>query len=82
MSNFEKKRVEKDLRKFISNHFVKPSRCQNVGQIQYYVAELSNKIEELKRRSGYVPNYAYQLLSQYNSSQNSIIHQEFKRMYS
>jgi hypothetical protein len=81
MSNYEKQQLENNFNKFTRKHFEKPSRCKNIGQIQYYVQELSLKIEEFKSRFNYVPNTAYVLLSEYNASQNKLIFKGFQRIY-
>ena len=81
MSDYEKKQLENDFRRFTNKHFEKPSRCKNIGQIQFYVQEVSLKIEEFKSRFNYVPRYAYTLLSEYNASQNRLIFNNFQEMY-
>lgn len=81
MSDYEKKQLENDFKRFTSKHFEKPSRCKNIGQIQFYVQEVSLKIEEFKKRFNYVPTYAYTLLSEYNASQNRLIFNNFQKMY-
>jgi hypothetical protein len=81
MSEYERKRIEIDLRAFTLKNFEKPSECRNLDQIRFYVRELCMKIEELESRFNYVPQWAYSLLAQYNSRQNSMIHVEFRRTY-
>ena len=81
MSNYEKKQLEKDFRKFTKRHFEQPSKCKNLGQVQFYVKELALKIEEFKSRFNYVPNSAYILLSEYNASQNVLIFSKFQKTY-
>lgn len=82
MSDFEKKKLEMDLRNFTSKNFERPSDCRNLAQIRFYVSELCHKIEEYERCFNYVPNWAYSLLSQYNAKQNSMVHVEFVKVYS
>ena len=81
MSEFEKKHLEIELKNFTARNFVRPSDCRNLDQIRFYIRELCDKIEEYKKRFDYVPNAAYSLLSQYNSKQNSILYQDFRRNY-
>jgi len=81
MSDYEKQLLENNFKKFTRKHFERPSRCKNIGQIQYYVQELSLKIEEFKSRFNYVPNIAYVLLSEYNASQNKLIFKGFQKIY-
>jgi hypothetical protein len=81
MSEFEKKKLEMDFRVFTSKNFERPSDCRNAAQIRFYVRELCNKIEEYERRFNYVPSWAYSLLSQYNSVQNSMVHLDFVKTY-
>lgn len=82
MSTQEKRMIEKQFLTFTAKHFEKPSRCQNIHQIRYYIAELSKKIDEFKSRFGYVPNQAYSLLSNYNATQNSMLFKHFLKEYS
>ena len=81
MSRFEKKQVEKELKRFTKRHFEKPSKCKNIDQVRFYVRELSEKIRDLKKKFNYVPDYAYALLTQYNSVQNGMIYTNFKKNY-
>ena len=81
MSEFEKKHLDLELRNFTARNFVRPSDCRNLDQIRFYIRELCLKIEEYRRRFGYVPNTAYSLLSQYNSRQNSILYRDFRSSY-
>ena len=81
MSNYEKKQAVKDFKRFTSKHFERPSRCKNLGQIQFYIKELTIKIGEFKAKLNYVPNDAYSLLSEYNASQNRLIFSNFQQTY-
>jgi hypothetical protein len=81
MTDIERKEIELDLKAFTSRNFVKPSDCRNLEQIRFYIKELCQKIEELEGRFNYAPQWAYTLLAQYNSQQNSLIHVEFTNSY-
>lgn len=81
MSNYEKTQLEKNFKKFTKRHFESPSRCKNLGQIQFYVKELALKIEEFRSRFNYVPKAAYVLLSEYNAFQNKLIFNNFQKTY-
>lgn len=81
MSDYEKKRLEMELRNFTSRNFERPSDCRNLEQIRYYVKELCGKIEEYEIRFNYVPQWAYSLLAQYNLVQNRMLHVEFITAY-
>jgi len=81
MTEKEQKRIEQELRQFTLRNFERPGSCRNLEQIRFYVGELSQKIEEMKRQFGYVPNVAYSLLAQYNEKQNSIIGMDFRKTY-
>ena len=74
MSEYEKKQLDLDLKKFTTMNFVRPSDCRDITQIQFYVRELCLKIEEYELRFKYVPQWAYTLLSQYNLMQNKLIY--------
>ena len=81
MSNFERKKLEMDLRNFTDRNFESPSNCRNIDQIRFYVKELCLKIEEYESRFNFVPSSAYSLLAQYNLVQNQLIHIEFRKAY-
>lgn len=81
MSEFEKKRIDREFQIFTSRNFENPKRCKNLDQIRFYVQELSSKMEEFKSRFNYVPSNAYTLLTQYNQIQNKMVFAEFKNAY-
>ena len=81
MSDYEKKRLELELRNFTSRNFERPSDCRNLDQIRFYVKELCGKIEEYEMRFNYVPQWAYSLLAQYNLVQNRMLLVEFAASY-
>jgi hypothetical protein len=81
MSNFERKKLETDLRSFTDRNFESPSNCRNIDQIRFYVRELCLKIEEYESRFNFVPSAAYSLLAQYNLVQNQLIGVEFRKDY-
>jgi hypothetical protein len=81
MSDFEKKKLEMELRNFAVRNFERPADCRNLDQTRYYVKELCGKIEEYEIRFNYVPQWAYSLLSQYNLVQNRMLHLEFVTSY-
>jgi hypothetical protein len=82
MTEYERKKIEIDLRVFTSRNFEKPSQCRNLEQIRFYVSELCHKIQELEGKFNYAPDWAYTLLAQYNATQNGMIHREFRKRYS
>ena len=81
MSDYEKKQLEKEFKRYTSRHLEKPSRCKNLVQIQYFIKELSTKISEYNLQFNYVPDHAYMLLNDYNSSQNKLIFRNFRNEY-
>ena len=81
MTEYERKKLEMELRSFTSRNFQKPSECKNLAQIRFYIQELCSKIEEYQNRFSYVPSWAYGLLAQYNALQNSMIENEVKSNY-
>lgn len=82
MTAYEKKKLEMEMRDFASRNFEKPAACKNLEQVRFYVKELCAKIEALEKQFNYVPECAYALLAQYNARQNSLLHSEFKSVYS
>lgn len=81
MTRFEQKRLDLEFSKFTRMNFDKPQKCKSIGQIRYYMKELSEKIYDLKRSFNYVPTSAHVLLSQYNAAQNRLIHKNFQEVY-
>ena len=81
MTEYERKKIDAELKLFTSRNFEKPSACRNCDQIRFYIQELCNKIEEYKKQFNYVPNWAYGLLAQYNARQNDMIYVEYKNAY-
>ncbi len=81
MSEFEKRKLEADLKNFTTRNFERPGDCRNLDQIRFYVSELCLKIDEYERRFNYVPTWAYALLAQYNMVQNSMLHTQFRDAY-
>ena len=82
MNRFEQKKLDVEFARFTKMNFDKPQHCRNIDQIRYYMNELSEKIQELKRSFNYVPTSAHVLLSQYNAAQNRLIHKNFQEAYS
>ncbi len=82
MSTYEKKKIDNDFKKFTSLNFEQPKRCKSLGQLQYYVKELTQKIKELKSRFNYVPEKAFILLTEYNKKLNSLIFKNYQEVYS
>ncbi len=81
MTEYEKKKLEFEFNSFAKRNFEKPGNCRNIDQIRFYVQELSQRIEEMKTTSGYVPDAAYRLLAQYNKVQNKLVYEYFKNTY-
>jgi SMC interacting uncharacterized protein involved in chromosome segregation len=82
MAPYEVKKLEIDIKQFVSRNFEKPSACKNLEQVRFYVKELCAKIDEFERQFKHVPECAYALLAQYNARQNSLLHSDFERVYS
>lgn len=81
MTDYERKKIEMELKAFTSRNFERPAECQNLEQIRFYVRELCLKIEELEDQFKYVPDWAYVLLAQYNAKQNTLLQLEFRDAY-
>ncbi|MEM9389625.1 MAG: hypothetical protein AAGA02_04080 [Bacteroidota bacterium] len=81
MTAFERKKLEFDFFGFVKKNFVKPRYCKNIEQIQFYIKELSEKMEYMKDHYDYVPESAYKLLAEYNQLQNRLLFTEFKNTY-
>lgn len=81
MNDYERKRIEMELKSFTARNLEKPSECKNLAQLRFYVSELCAKIEEYQSRFNYVPGWVFGLLAQYNAKQNQMIQIENKNTY-
>jgi hypothetical protein len=81
MNNYERKKIESELRAFTSKHLEKPARCKNLDQIRFNISEMARKIEELEMTCNYAPEWAYAMLAQYNARQNSFLFADFRNSY-
>jgi hypothetical protein len=81
MSDYEKKFLEMELKSFTSKNFEKPSDCENLEQVRFYIKELCSRIDDYKKRFNYAPEHAYTLLAQYNAKQNSMLYKDFVSTY-
>ena len=81
MTDFQRKTLELDFKAFAARNFERPADCKNIEQIQFYIRELCQKIEEYQKQFDYAPDLAYTLLAQYNSKQNSLLYQDYVRSY-
>ena len=81
MTDFEKRKIDVELRNFTTRNFERPNNCRNSNQIRFYVSELCAMIEAYNKRFNYVPEGAYSLLHQYNAAQNSLVYLEFVKNY-
>ncbi len=81
MTDYERKKIELELKSFIAKNFDRPMACKNLEQIRFYVRELSLKIEALEKEYAFVPDFVFTLLTQYNERQNILLTKEFKNSY-
>lgn len=81
MSEYEKTKLEVELRNFTSRNFVRPGECRNIDQIRFYISELCSKIDEYERKFNYVPQSIYSLLANYNRVQSNMIYVQFRNTY-
>ena len=81
MSDYQRRKIELELKMFTTKNFERPGDCKNLDQIRFYIRELANKIDELEKSSNYVPGWAYSLLAQYNARQDRVMLVEFRNDY-
>ena len=81
MEKLSQKRIDREFSLFATRHFEKPRKCRDLRQVQFYIRELSNRIEELKKNFNYVPDSAYALLADYSMIQKRYILDNFTRIY-
>lgn len=81
MTRYQEKKLEQEFTKFAKMNFDNPQKCKSIGQIRYYMQELTDKINEFKSSFKFVPAAAYTLLSQYNAAQNKLIYKNFQEVY-
>lgn len=80
MNEFEKMKLEVDLKNFTSRNFEAPVECRNEYQIRFYLSELSDKIKEYETQFKYVPAWAYALLAQYNIAHSQFIQKRSEKI--
>ena len=81
MTEYERKKIDMELKVFASKHLEKPADCRNIDQIRLYVGELASKIRDLEVACNYAPDWAYAMLAQYNAKQNTFLFAEFRNSY-
>jgi len=81
MSDWEKKKLETELKNFTNRNFELPRNCRTLEQTRFYIRELCAKIEEYQQRFDYVPEWAYTLIAQYSQVQNRMLLADFQRAY-
>jgi hypothetical protein len=81
MSDYERQRIDLELKQFANRHFEKPLDCKNLEQIRFYIRELCFIIEDYEHKVNYVPKWVYTLLAQYNARQNSFLYADFTKTY-
>jgi hypothetical protein len=81
MSEFEKKKLEMELKSFVSKNFERPADCNNLDQVRFYIRELCVRIEDYQQRFSYAPELAFLLLAQYNARQNSMLYKDYVNSY-
>ncbi len=81
MTQYERQKIDLELRQFAHRNFERPSDCRNLEQIRFYIRELCTLIDNYEKRSTYVPEWVYALLAQYNARQNSFLYVDFTTTY-
>jgi len=76
-----KKQAEKEFRRFVRRHLVKPGKCRNMDQTRFYIYELHKKMKELKLLYGYVPDDAHLLFTEYQDIQDRMVFRNFQTTY-
>jgi hypothetical protein len=81
MTDYERKKIEMELKVFASKHLEKPSEYRNPDQVRFYVKAMAKEIETLKKKCNYAPPWAYTMPAQCNAMQNSLLFAEFTNSY-
>lgn len=81
MTAYQKRKIEQDFLVFARSNFEKPSECRNLEQIQFYIQEIGDYMEDMKNTYNYIPDSVYSLLKQYHTLQNKMAFEAFINYY-
>ena len=81
MNDQFKKKVEKKFERIAKNHFRDPGDCTELAETRSYLAELNKIIQHFERKFDYIPSSAQLLFNEYNSKQEQMLFEAYKKKY-
>ncbi|HEY0742475.1 MAG TPA: hypothetical protein VGD40_13465 [Chryseosolibacter sp.] len=81
MTNYQRQKIDIELKAFVSSHLKKPSSCYRSSDIRLYINALTQKIQALEELFNYAPDWAYAMLAEYAMKLNTFVSKEFTRSY-
>ena len=75
------KTIEREFKRFAKSMLISPGKCKELDQTRYSIFVLHNKINELNSRFNYVPDHARLLFNEYQSIQDRMIFENYKKDY-
>ncbi len=81
MNDQFKKKVEKKFERIAKNHFRDPEDCTELAETRSYLAELNKIIQHFERKFDYIPSSAQLLFNEYNSKQEQMLFEAYKKKY-
>jgi hypothetical protein len=73
--------IEKEFRKFAKSSLISPRKCKKLEQTRHNIYELHKKISELNEKFHYVPDDARLLFNEYESIQDRMIFENYRKNY-
>ena len=80
-TNKSHKRADREFRRFVRRHLVKPGNCRNTDQTRFYISELHKKIKEMKLLYDYIPDNAHLLFTKYHDVHDRMVFKNFQTSY-
>jgi len=76
-----KKKIDKEFKKLTKNRFLSPSNCTQLKQTRAYIFELNKIIRHFENKFDYVPTSAQLLFNEYNSKQEHMLFEKYKKEF-
>ena len=73
--------IEREFKRFAKSTLVSPRKCKKLEQTRHNIFELHKKINELNDKFHYVPDDARLLFNEYQSLQERMIYENYKKHY-
>lgn len=81
MSKNHNKRLEKEFKKLTKNRFLSPENCTQLHHTRECIFELLEIIKHFESKFSYVPSSAQLLFDAYNTKQEKMLFEEYRKVY-